>query len=165
MKTLIVYSSKSGNTLKLAETVFGSINQDKDIFSIENAPGPSACDMIALGFWVKAGKPDPLSIAYLPRIGRKPLFLFGTHGAIADSDHAREALDQAKSLAPDANILGAFNCQGEVNPELLEKVRGSDHQPVWIDDVPDAVAHPDADDLERLKQEIVASTAKIGDER
>jgi len=61
---------------------------------------------------------------YLPEIGRgKQLFLFATHGAAAESDYAKNAMDHAKSLSPDVDIAGVFSCSGEVNPKVLEKVK------------------------------------------
>ena len=161
MKSMIVYSSQSGNTRKLAETVYDALEGEKDIYAIEDAPDPEAYDLIALGFWLKAGKPDPASMAYLTRIGSQSLFLFGTHGAAADSDHAYEALNYAKSLAPGAKILDTFNCQGEVNPKLLEKARSKDQPPVWLADAPGAIGHPNEADFEMLRHKISIAMREI----
>jgi hypothetical protein len=62
----------------------------------------------------------------------------------------------AKALAPKANVLGTFNCQGEVNPKVLEKIRAKDPQPPWVQDADAAVGHPDAADLARLGDVIKA---------
>ena len=110
--------------------------------------------MVALGFWLQAGKPDPESAEYLARIGNAKLFLFATHGAAADSEHALNAMAQARSLAPSAQIVGTFNCPGEVNSAFLEKVSKKDSPPPWIGDAPAAVGHPDNTDIERLKEAI-----------
>jgi flavodoxin len=70
MKTLVVYSSQSGNTKKLADAVYESIADEKEILSVEEAPAPENYDFIVLGFWLKAGKPDPKAQEYLPKIGK-----------------------------------------------------------------------------------------------
>ena len=70
-----------------------------------------------------AGKPDATTLEYLPKIKAKPLFLFATHGTAAGSNHAKEAMEIAKGLAPDADIKGTFSCQGEANPKVLEKIK------------------------------------------
>jgi flavodoxin len=150
MKTLIVYASQTGNTKKLAEAVSDLLGGEKTVCHIDEAPDPAGFELIALGFWLQAGKPDPKSSDYLSKIGGANLFLFATHGASAESAHALKAMDQAKSLAPSARLAGAFNCQGEVNPAFLEKVRKKDPQPPWIKDAPDAVGHPDQSDIDRL---------------
>ena len=152
MKTLIVFSSRTGNTRKLAQTLKDLFGGEKTFCHIDEAPEPEGFDLIALGFWVQAGKPDPKSSAYLAKVSEANLFLFATHGASADSAHALNAMEQAKSLAPSARVVGTFNCPGEVNPAFLEKARNKDPQPPWIKDAPDAVGHPDQSDINRLTE-------------
>ncbi|MFH1985169.1 MAG: flavodoxin family protein [Pseudomonadota bacterium] len=157
MKTLVVYSSQTGNTKKLAETVADTLNGEVSVCHISKAPAPDGFDLVALGFWLQGGKPDPKSTEYLAGIGTSRLFLFATHGAAADSAHAAGAMAQAKAMAPAAQILGTFNCPGAVNPAVLEKVRKKDPQPPWIGDAPAAVGHPDQADLARLKAALSAA--------
>jgi flavodoxin len=154
MKSLIVYSSQSGNTKKLAQAVYESLTGPKDIYPVAAAPDPADYDFVALGFWLQAGKPDPKSAEYLGRIGKKSLFLFASHGAAAGSDHARNAMNAAKSLASEANIVGTYSCQGKVNPKVLEKAQTRPEPPVWIADAPNAVSHPDEADIAVLKSQI-----------
>lgn len=157
MKTLIVYSSQSGNTRKLAETAAHSLKSENTVCRISEAPDPDGFDLVALGFWLQGGKPDPKSSEYLARVGASTLFLFATHGATADSAHAMNAMAKAKALAPEANIVGTFNCPGEVNPAVLEKVRKKNPLPPWIDDAPAAVGHPDDADMKGLKAALTAA--------
>ncbi len=153
MKALVIYSSQTGNTKKLAEAVYESISGEKDIFSVDEAPDPDAYDLVAIGFWLQAGKPDPKAAEYLPKIDSgKQLFLFATHGAAAGSDHAKNAMDHAKNLAPDTDLAGVFSCPGEVNPKVLEKVKAKPQPPVWLDDAPNAIGHPDDTDIEAIKR-------------
>lgn len=154
MKSLVVYSSQTGNTRRLAEAVFDTLQQEKEIFPVNEAPDPKDYDLIALGFWVQSGKPDPKSAEYLSKIGSNQVFLFATHGAAADSAHAHNAMQSAKDAAPNSVIVGTFNCPGEVNPKVLEKVRAKPEPPVWLDDAPSAVGHPDETDVRALKQRV-----------
>lgn len=126
----------------------------KTVCHIKKAPDPAGYDLVVIGFWLQAGKPDPLSAEYLAGLGDVKLFLVATHGAAADSAHAQNGMAQAKSLAASARIAGTFNCQGEVNPALLDKVRKKDPQPPWIGDAPGAIGHPDATDIEQLTKAI-----------
>jgi len=153
MKFLIVYSSQTGNTKKLAEAVYESVTGEKEIYPISEAPEPDGFDLIAVGFWLQAGKPDPKTMEYLPKIGSgKRLFLFATHGAASDSDHVNNALIAAKGLSPDSEIAGMFSCQGEVNPKVLEKVSAKPQPPIWLKDAPDAKGHPNDTDIDTLKR-------------
>ncbi len=153
MKSLVVYSSQTGNTKKLAEAVHEVFTGGKDIYPIADAPDPGGYDLVAVGFWLQAGKPDPKTADYLHRIGSgKRLFLFATHGAASGSDHAKNAMDHARGLAPGALLAGIFSCPGEVNPKVLEKVRAKPQPPVWLDDAPKAIGHPDDTDIEAIKR-------------
>ncbi len=156
MKTLIVYSSQTGNTQKLAATFNDLLGGKKTFCPISEAPDPVGYDLVVLGFWLQAGKPDPKSSEYLAKIGDTKLFLFATHGAAADSVHALKAIEQAISLAPSAKMAGTFNCPGEVNSLFLEKVRKKDPQPPWIGNAPAAVGHPDQSDIDRLVETVKA---------
>ncbi len=162
MKTLIIYSSQTGNTKKLAETVAHTLNVETTVCRISEAPDPDGFDLVAIGFWLQGGKPDPKSSEYLARVGTAKLFLFATHGAAADSTHAMNGMEQAKTLAPAAKIVGTFNCPGEVNPAVLEKVRKKDPPPPWIDDAPAAMGHPDEADMKRLKAALAAALPDVG---
>lgn len=156
-RVLIVYSSQSGNTKKLAETVNSLLGGEKTFCSINDAPEPDGYDVVALGFWLMAGKPDPTSAEYLTKIRGSKLFLFSTHGAATGSEHALKAMELAKSMVPSARIVGTFGCQGEVNPNFLEKASKKDPPPPWIKDAPDAIGHPDDDDLAALIETLRAS--------
>jgi flavodoxin len=150
MKTLIVYSSQTGNTKKMAESVNDVIGGEKTLCPVSEAPDPAGFDLVVLGFWLKAGKPDPGSSDYLAGVGDTRLFLFATHAAAADSAHAAKAMEHAKSLAPSARIAGTFSCPGEVDPAFLEKALKKDPPPPWIGDAPAAAGHPDSTDITRL---------------
>jgi flavodoxin len=153
MKSLIVYSSQSGNTKKLAETICENLPHDALICPVNEAPDPADYDFVALGFWLQGGKPDPKSIDYLTRLkGHRKVFLFATHGADPKSDHALNAMAYARKLAEAAIVAGSFSCYGEVNPKVLEKVKAKPQRPVWLDDAPYAVGHPDSDDLHKLRE-------------
>jgi flavodoxin len=154
MKSLIVYSSQTGNTRKLADAVFEALPGEKAIYQVDEAPDPSDYDFIALGFWLMSGKPDPKSTKYLGKIWKKPLFLFATHGAGAGSDHAVKGMEMAKSLALESDIQGTYSCQGEVNPKILEKASQKPQPPVWLADAPDANGHPNQADIEALNYQL-----------
>jgi len=155
MKSLIVYSSQSENTKKLADTIYKNLEGEKDIFSVDAAPSTKGYDLTFVGFWLMAGKPDPKSSEFLTKLGKDDrLFLFATHGAKAGSDHVKNAVAHATGLTNGSYIAGVFTCQGEVNPKVLEKVKQKPEPPVWIGDADQAVGHPNEDDLIALKKMI-----------
>jgi len=98
---------------------------------------------------------------YLPRIKGKSLFLFATHGAAINSPHAENAMEGAKSLVTSSQLVGNFNCQGEVKEEFLAKVQKKDPQPPWVKDAEGAVGHPDAHDIAKLQIILEKAVAKL----
>ena len=152
MKAIVVYSSQTGNTKTLARTVCEALPEGPQMYMVDDAPDPAGYDLVALGFWLQAGKPDSKSASYLARLkGHPNVFFFATHGARPGSDHAANAMIQAQSKAEGATVAGSFSCYGEVNPKVLEKVKAKPHPPVWLDDAAGAVGHPKSSDLDNLR--------------
>jgi flavodoxin len=153
MKSLVVFSSQSGNTKKLADTAFAVLPEPKEICSVDNAPESfTDFEFVAVGFWVQGGKPDPKTAKLLPQIGKRKLFLFATHGAAKGSAHVKNALDAAGKLAFDSELAGSYSCQGEVNPKVIETASTKPEPPVWIGDAARAKGHPNQVDLDEFEQ-------------
>jgi flavodoxin len=151
MKSLVVYSSKSGNTRKLAEAVYGFLDGEKTIAAIADAPDPSEFSFVAVGFWLMGGQPDPESQVFLARLKEgQNVYLFATHGAAAGSVHAENAMKKAKEIAGKVHLLATFSCPGEVSPQVIEKASRKNPQPPWLADAPAAKGHPNANDLKMV---------------
>jgi flavodoxin len=151
MKSLVVYSSKSGNTRKLAEAVYEYLGGDKEIAPVAEAPDPDGYSFVAVGFWLMAGQPDPESQAFLARLKEgQDVYLFATHGAAVGSAHAENAMKKAREIAARAHVRAIFSCPGEVDPKVLEKAAQKSPQPPWLADAPAAKGHPDAHDLKMV---------------
>lgn len=155
MKTLIVYSSKTGNTRKLAQAIHLAL-PDAELSRVEMAPSPERYDLILLGFWVENGTADEKTKLYMPRIKNKKVGLFATLGAYPDSRHAAASLDAAAALLPECDVIDRFICQGAIDPELIEwmETLPKDHgygptesrKKLWSD----AVGHPNDADLKNV---------------
>ena len=52
MRALVVYSSNSGNTKKLADALYGALQCKKDLIFISDNPDPSGYEFVAAGFWL-----------------------------------------------------------------------------------------------------------------
>lgn len=151
MKTLVVYSSKGGNTRKLAETAFARLAGEKEIVPVAEAPDPRGYSVVVVGFWFKGGQPDPDSQEYLKKCTKTgKLFLFATHGAATDSDTVRMGMNKARELAAGAGIVGTFSCQGEVAAQVLATAANKNPPPSWLKDADKAKGHPNNDDLYNL---------------
>lgn len=170
MKQIVVYSSTGGNTKKLAEAAFSRLAGEKDIYSVAQAPDPGKYDVAVIAFWFQGGQPDTASQEYLKKCtGATKVFLIGSHGAGQGSDHALMGMNTAKELASNANIIGSFDCQGEVPQQVLENAANQDPQPAWLQDAYSAKGHPDNDDIYNmciaLEKSGVVECPKPGEKR
>lgn len=152
MRSLVVYSSKTGNTREVAEAIFDILPDEKEIFPVEDAPPGDGYDFVAVGFWVDKGMPDQRAMAYMKNLNGATVGLFGTLGAKPDSDHARECIRKAVDLVDGNRVMGSFLCQGRINPAIVEmmKKHASDIHPMTperVANIEAAASHPDETDL------------------
>ena len=124
---LIVYSSKTGNTKKLAEGVhrlLGDAGFPARIAALEENPAPAGAPWLLAGFWADRGRADEKTLAFIRSLEACRIGLFGTLGAYPNSDHARDLAKKTEALAAEKNIcMGSFMCQGKIDPALLEKFK------------------------------------------
>ena len=157
MKSLVLYSSQSGNTRKLADAVYEALPEVKEKYAVDNAPESlTEFDLIAVGFWFQGGRPDRKTADFLPRLRDRNVFLFATHGAAKESVQAQQGMAAAKALASGANVVGTYSCQGEVNPKVIKTAAAKPEPPPWLPDAPEAKGHPDENDLAELRHLLAA---------
>jgi len=165
MKSLIVYSSRTGNTEKVAQAI-AKVCPNPDVFSVDDAPPHENYDFIAIGYWVDKGMPDAKCAAYMKSIKGKNIGLFGTLGAYPDSDHAKSCMEKAAALLEGNKIINQFICQGRVDPKILahmEKVASTNH-PMTKERqarIEEAKKHPNQDDFEKAQRVFSAIVSSI----
>jgi flavodoxin len=152
LKSLVVYSSKTGNTRKVAEAIYDILPDGREKFPVEEAPPADGYDFVAVGFWVDKGAPDQKATAYMKTLSGSTVGLFGTLGAKPDSDHARECVRKAVDLVDGNRVMGSFLCQGRIDPAVVEmmKQHASDIHPMTAErmaNIQAAESHPDETDL------------------
>jgi flavodoxin len=156
---LIVYSSKTGNTRKLAEGIqrglTGALGQEPRIAAVEENPDPAGADWILAGFWADRGNADQKALQYLQSLEGRKIGLFGTLGASPDLDHAKDIRKRVQDLAAEKNdVLGCFLCQGRIDPALTERFKSlpadNPHAmtPERMQLHLEAAKHPDEKDIE-----------------
>ena len=155
MDYLVVYTSKTGNTQKVAVKIFEALpGKSKDIVSLEELGGEEA-DTYFVGFWNNRGICTTEVIDFLSGLHGKRVALFGTCGLSGNKEYFKQVEKQVSVFIPDDNeYLGCFLCGGKVAPRVLEKYR----QMQAVCDTPqirnliaayeDAMLHPDEQDFQ-----------------
>jgi flavodoxin len=161
---LIVYSSKTGNTRKLAEGIHRGLCEalaagqgagpEIRIAAVEEAPDPAGADWLLVGFWADRGTADQKAREYLKSLEGRRIGLFGTLGAYPDSAHAADIRNRVRELAAEKNtVLGCFLCQGKIDPALTERFKNlpPDNPHAMTEERKkrheEAAKHPDGHDL------------------
>jgi flavodoxin len=116
MKVLVAYMSKTGNTKKVAEAIFEEIKDEKELKPIDEVDSIEGYDIAFLGFPIHKMGPDKKELILLEKhcVDGRNVVLFITHAAPEDSQDLPPMLDKFKQAARRANVVGMFDCQGEL---------------------------------------------------
>lgn len=135
MKVLVTYSSKTGNTKKLADGIFEGLGEiEKSIFPMSEVNSLEDYDIILAGYWVDKGGPNEEAKKFLEKIENKKVGLFATLAFWPDSEHGYNSILNGEKLVKEKNhIIGKYICQGKIDEkmvELFEKMpEGNPHKP------------------------------------
>lgn len=155
-KWAVIYSSVTGNTKMVAEAI--AEQAGADLFRVQDAPEDvSGYEVVAVGYWLRLGQPDPLMLQYLPKIHGTRVLFFQTHGTAPTSEHAITSFARAGYFLGSGNeVLGTFGCRGRINPNLKKKREQGDPNDPHAGAKSEArwklaATHPDAEDLAAAK--------------
>ena len=168
MKGLIVYSSRTGNTERIARAVLEAAPPETELYPVREAPNPDGYAWVFVAFWVDRGSADEDTRAFLVGLKGTAVGLFGTLGAYPDSEHARDVEAAVReSIGSDNRVLGCCLCQGKIDPKLTEMFKRfpSDHPHAWTPERAqrhaDAASHPDEDDLRAAREAALRFIAAV----
>jgi flavodoxin len=117
MNVLVAYLSRTGNTKKVAEAIFEGIPGEKEIKAIDTVASLEGYDVAFLGFPIHQMGPDKKTVRLLEKlcIAGRDVVLFITHASPEDGPDLPPWLEKFKQAAARANLVGFFNCQGELD--------------------------------------------------
>lgn len=167
MKSLVLYSSLTGNTKKLAEIIYEELPNEKVIKKISDKENLQDYDLIIIGYWVDKGICDNKSKEILQGLTNKKVILFGTLGAANFGQYYSKVKSNVEKLIEDKNkILGHFLCQGSISEQVIkrleEKVKvnpDDEHIKAQLEAYKLGLTHPDEKDLENCR-EFIKDTLK-----
>ena len=168
MKKIVIFSSLTGNTQKVANSIANALNCKSVNYTQISLDELGNYDFIAVGFYMDKGDMDSEFKAFATQIKSKKLGLFITMGTDANSQYAQKAIDgfRAKFISQNNEILTTFCSQGAIDPKIIEKMREMaaiypnneryqitpDREARWLQ----ASTHPDETDLNNAKKAFLA---------
>lgn len=171
MKILLTYSSKTGNTKKVADSIYKIMPAGTVYTEIKEEIDLNDFGTVIVGFWVDKGLPNAEAKEFIEKIKGKKVGIFATLGAYPDSDHAKKTLEKTKEiLEPHNEVLGEFICQGAVDSKLIESFkRFPEGHPHYLDEArkkrhEEAKKHPNEKDFNNAKsifQEFISEIAEV----
>lgn len=155
MKSIVIYSSLTGNTKQVAEAITSVLQEGTPCVAMSELPSDiESYDLVFAGFWVDKGTAnkearDVLGILHNPHIA-----LFATAGVPPQMEHAKQSLVNAASCLPEGVVpVDTFICQGKVDPKVIEMMykmfpKGHSHGQSADRDArhKQAAVHPNEDD-------------------
>ena len=146
--------SLSGNTKKIAEAIFGEIEEEKELKALSEIEDLEACDLAFVGFPMHGfGAPDDAKKFLKERCRGKTVALFVTHGAPEQSTELQPWLDVCREAASGARVIDMFNCQGELAPYVVEELLKSENPRyrAYGEQAHSTRGQPDASRVERAR--------------
>jgi flavodoxin len=159
MKGLIVYSSLTGNTKKIAEAIYEAIPFEKEIYSEDENYDLDQYDVIIIGYWLDKGMCNKKIKEIIEKLENKDIVLFGTLGARDKGEYYESIKKKIEAIIPESNkMLGHFLCQGKIDERLTEKYKemikespNAEHIKEQLKNHYEAASHPDLNDLQMAK--------------
>ena len=154
MKVLVAYRTSTGNTKKIAEAIYGEIGCEKEIKPMAEVQDLTGYDLSFLGFPTHGYGPDKKTVETLGRLctSGKKVALFVTHGAPENEPEVPEWMAKFKQAAGGAELVGCFDCQGEMSGAVKFVMKISPNKKMRADVKKDnSQGQPDATRIERAR--------------
>ena len=155
MSYAIVYSSPTGNTAMLAQTIREALPQAECCYFGEPDDQALSAKRIYVGFWTDKGTCDEQTARFLERLTDQQVVLFGTAGFGGAAAYFDQILGRVKEkLGPEVKVIGTYMCQGKMSPAVRRRYEAMEDSPrrtAMLENFDKAVSHPDAQDLAQLK--------------
>lgn len=158
----IIFSSMTGNTRKLADTIRGALPEELCDYFGDAKTGDSDAEMIYVGFWTDKGTADQACLELLGRLKNKKIFLFGTAGFGGSEAYYQKILANVCTAIDASNtVVGEYMCQGRMPQAVRDRYVKMKEMPdakpnldALIENFDRALSHPDEADLNDLRRKI-----------
>ncbi len=146
----IVYSSKTGNTQSLANSL--NFMESKYCVPVENTKNLEPVDLLCIGFWCDKGDCDDQMKQYLSTLRNQNVFLFGTAGFGKSKEYFEMILKNVQSHLDASNcVKGTWMCQGKMPLAIRAKFESN---PEMLKNFDEALKHPNDKDVDSLMKSV-----------
>lgn len=154
MSYSIVYSSRTGNTALLAQTIRDTLPASDCVYFGAPDAKALAADTIYAGFWTDKGTCDEQVAQFLQSLSGQEVFLFGTAGFGGAPAYFEQILNRVRENLPETTeLIGSYMCQGKMPAAVRARYEAMEANPrraAMIENFDRALSHPDAQDLDAL---------------
>lgn len=153
MKILVTYLSRTGNTKKVAEAIAGTLGSNVEIKQLNEVDNLDAYDCSFVGFPIEGFGPAKEAAGFLSSKARgKKVALFITHAAHEETPQLAGWLDKCRETANQAEVIGTFNCRGDLAQRIKEvMIKSDDPQLRAWGEASKPMGNPDETRLERAR--------------
>ena len=160
MSYAIVYSSPTGNTAMLAQTIREALPPAACCYFGGPDDQALSAERIYVGFWTDKGTCDEETARFLERLTDQQVFLFGTAGFGGAAAYFDQILGRVKEkLGQGVQVVGTYMCQGKMPPAVRRRYEAMEDSPrrtAMLENFDRALSHPDEEDLQRLRAAVTA---------
>lgn len=154
MTYAIVYSSKTGNTEQLAQTIQAALPAADRLYCGAPSAEALAADVLYVGFWTDKGDCDASVASFLSQVTGQKVFLFGTAGFGGSPEYFDHILTTVRGHLPQsASVVGSYMCQGKMPDAVRARYEAMEESPrrtAMLENFDKALSHPDQRDLDAL---------------
>jgi flavodoxin len=131
-KTLITYCSQTGNTRRIAESICNGIPDNKELKNLSEVENLDEYGLIFIGFPIYNFEPIKQAKDFMQkRLSGKKIAIFMTMALTSAPSNEQTAelynltLRNCRMFADGANILGVFDCPGELSESTANALMNS----------------------------------------
>ena len=151
----VFYSSKTGNTRLLAQTVAQALPPEDCLYFGPPAPQALDAQVLYVGFWTDKGTCDEGVANFLHQVTDQQVFLFGTAGFGGAPAYFDQILTRVEAnLEGRGTVVGRFMCQGKMPRAVRDRYAAMEESPrrtAMLENFDRALSHPDQADLDALR--------------
>ncbi len=155
MRVLVAYTSRTGNTKKVAEAIYDEIGEEeKALREFDDVQNLDTYELVFVGFPIENFGPCKKAQEFLRSLcADKSIVLFITHAAPEYNKFVPGWLAECVAAASASNVEAVFHCQGELAESVKQAMLKSSDPIIrfWADKASTTKGQPNAARIERAR--------------